>query len=286
MLAMLVAALRVVALAVDIAARAVLGAGQATALARRHRTVGARTAFATVDPPLLALQPALFALGQITLGGAPVDPLVLPVLAGIDLGIGLNRHERGAHQSGKGSNDRKTTHFVLSNPGFGAGIPRLTLCTGHGGISCASPGRANVCRGDRGKPARYTARMTIPVAMAAAVIMIAPWQAAAQGLTGTWSTESGCAAHTRRLTFLPSAMELREGARRLFASDVAYEADENRTSVTILRIESRPPQPGQPQAGDVLVFRRERQHLYLEDHRRQGRTIARLDGVPPLYRCP
>lgn len=116
--------------------------------------------------------------------------------------------------------------------------------------------------------------------------MIAPWQAAAQGLTGTWSTESGCAAHTRRLTFLPSAMELREGARRLFASDVAYEADENRTSVTILRIESRPPQPGQPQAGDVLVFRRERQHLYLEDHRRQGRTIARLDGVPPLYRCP
>jgi hypothetical protein len=81
-------------------------------------------------------------------------------------------------------------------------------------------------------------------------------------------------------------MELHEGGRRLFAASVAYESDENRTTVTILRLEPGVRQPGQPEAGDVLVFRRERDLLYLADHRRNGRTIARLDGAPPLRRCP
>src|SRR4029077_13424080 len=76
--------LAIVALLVDFVAFAISHAVDASALLRRHHTIGAGASLCTIDRPLSLLEAAGLAAGDLAVANAPLDAVLLVVLALID----------------------------------------------------------------------------------------------------------------------------------------------------------------------------------------------------------
>jgi len=132
-------------------------------------------------------------------------------------------------------------------------------------------------------------RVALAVAAAAVALVMAGRSADAQGVQsgviGTWSSEQGCGAQSRQFVFRGNSMELWDGNQRLFVGDVRYQVTGNQTAITVVSTNA-PQLPGNPEAGDVAIFRRDGSRLHAVAVTRNGERRTAPDGTPPFYLCP